>query len=200
MSKNIHISTKEGINSQDITIQKIEVSKPKPYSIIISPKSPEKSKSLSIQPQIVEKEKELLIESQKEENDVNDMHSLLGTVKWFENTKTFNDTDLNSLGFDLSDPKSFLFRLKSITSDRPFGDYENNPYQVQIADFLPAKEFIRSSPDDTLLFAFFCQPSSEIQIIAAETLIRRGYSYKGKWKSPDGMIFNPELWCFEKEI
>ncbi|KAH0786482.1 NOT2/NOT3/NOT5 domain-containing protein [Histomonas meleagridis] len=126
--------------------------------------------------------------------------SLNSFVMSFDYGKTFNETDLSTLGLDLKCQEPLLPMLHSVLSDAPLLDHSCYPIPECYAKVSPAgkpEEKISLFSDQTLLFIFYTHPNSELQEKAANKLIKKGYKYSPEneeWTTPDGYQWNLEQW------
>ena len=125
--------------------------------------------------------------------------SLLSFISSFEETKTFNETDLASLGLDLKCEKPLLPMLHSVLSDAPLLDKSCLPIPecYTKANAGDPQEKIGVFSDQTLVFIFETQTGTTMQTLAAEELKKRGFSFdseSGKWRIPSGNEWSVDQW------
>jgi hypothetical protein len=126
--------------------------------------------------------------------------SLLSFVSSFEDGKSFNETDLATLGLDLQYNEPLLPMLHSVLSDAPLLDHSCHPipeYYKKVKVGESPEEKIGLFSDETLLFIFSAEPQTKIQLAAAEELQKRGFTFDdetGKWITETGKEWNVYLW------
>jgi hypothetical protein len=129
--------------------------------------------------------------------------SLVAFVAAFEDGKSFNETDLATLGIDLNCQRPLLPMLHSVLSDAPLLTYSCHP----LPDYYPracatglAQDKMAIFSDQTLLFIFETDTKSLLQKAVADELARRGWVFEEeteRWISPSGNEWNVNEW---KEI
>ena len=124
----------------------------------------------------------------------------------FSHYKTFNETNLFNLGFDITSEDPIFPNLQSIVSDIPLGDqtFYQIPQTYQNIDYKRFQNneeiFIKNASDECLLFIFYSKPRTISQIKAGNELINRNFVYISElkqWKNPKGIVFNQNKWNFE---
>ena len=126
--------------------------------------------------------------------------SLLSFVSSFEEGKSFNETDLASLGLDLQCDKPLLPMLHSVLSDAPLLDKSCLPVPecyTKIETAGEPKEKIGLFTEQTLMFIFATQTRTPLQAQAAEELQKRGYVFDGDsetWRMPNGNEWSVDEW------
>jgi CCR4-NOT transcription complex subunit 2 len=137
---------------------------------------------------------------QSPQSDLASRLSLLSFVTSFEDGKTFNETDLASLGLDLNYEKPIVPILHSVLSDSPLAGRSWHPipecYAKVPAPGLP-QDKISLFSEQTLMFIFDTEPRSALQNMAANELIKRGFVYDDeseRWRTTEGREWSVELW------
>ena len=126
--------------------------------------------------------------------------SLLSFVSSFEEGKSFNETDLASLGLDLQCDKPLLPMLHSVLSDAPLLDKSCLPVPecyTKIETAGEPKEKIGLFTEQTLMFIFATQTRTPLQAQAAEELQKRGYVFDSDsetWRMPNGNEWSVDEW------
>lgn len=126
--------------------------------------------------------------------------SLLSFVSSFEEGKSFNETDLASLGLDLQCDKPLLPMLHSVLSDVPLLDKSCLPVPecyTKIEAAGDPREQIGLFSEQTLMFIFATQTKTPLQAQAAEELQKRGFSYDADsetWHMPNGNEWSVNEW------
>lgn len=124
--------------------------------------------------------------------------SLNSFVSSFEYGKTFNETDLSTLGLDLKCQEPFLPMLHSVLSDAPLLERSCHPIPECYSNISPTgtpEDKISQFSDQTLLFIFYTNQS--LQEKAANELEKKGYTYSQEneeWKTPEGYKWSVEQW------
>ena len=121
----------------------------------------------------------------------------------FSHQKTFNETNLFSLGIDLNSTAPLLPKLKSIISELPFGEeteYEIPEFYEEIENQHESEDmFISKASDECLMFIFYSKPRTKSQLKAARELEKREFSFiDQKWRNRGGAAFNQNKWMFEE--
>ena len=126
--------------------------------------------------------------------------SLLSFVSSFEEGKSFNETDLASLGLDLQCDKPLLPMLHSVLSEAPLLDKSCLPVPecyTKIENAGEPREKISLFTDQTLMFIFATQTRTPLQAQAAEELQKRGFVFdveNEKWRMPNGNEWSIDEW------
>ena len=126
--------------------------------------------------------------------------SLLSYVSSAKEGKSFNDTDLNSLGIDLNEKEPMLPMLHSVLSDAPLSSHSVYPTPSSYSSLSTNEdptEKMNLFSIQILFFIFYTQVKTDMQVAAAEELIKRGYSYdedKGTWSNTDGSEWDVNQW------
>jgi hypothetical protein len=139
--------------------------------------------------------------SQPPQSDLAVRLSLSTFVSQFEDGKSFNDTDIGTLGLDLHCDKPMFPALQSILSDAPLGERSCHPipdcYRAVVAP-VRAQEKTSLFTDQTLLFIFETEPRTAMQLLAADELQRRGFVYDDateKWRTPRSRVWDAAKWA-----
>lgn len=131
--------------------------------------------------------------------------SLLSFVSAFEDTRTFNETDLASLGLDLKCSEPLLPMLHSVLSDAPLLEHSCHPTPECYTKILPTGEpqdKISLFTPQTLFFIFYTYTNNPLQILAADELTKRGYTFDEEtceWHSDPGLVWNCDTWKEQQE-
>lgn len=124
--------------------------------------------------------------------------SLNSFVSSFEYGKTFNETDLSTLGLDLKCQEPFLPMLHSVLSDAPLLERSCYPIPECYSNISPTgapEEKMSLFSEQTLLFIFYTNQS--LQEKAANELEKKGYTYSQEneeWRTPEGYKWSVEQW------
>jgi len=128
--------------------------------------------------------------------------SLLSFVTSFQDSQSYNETDLFSLGLDLKREEPLLPLLHSVLSDAPLlnhscynipESYPKDPPKVGQLGMMGLYS------DQTLLFIFYTKPQNELQTAAAGELNSRGYTYDSErrvWSNKDQSEWDVDQWKF----
>jgi hypothetical protein len=126
--------------------------------------------------------------------------SLLSFVSSFEDGKSFNETDLATLGLDLQCDKPLLPMLHSVLSDAPLLNHSCHPipesYKKVAVSGMPLEK-VKLFSDETLMFIFATEAQTRLQSSAADELTRRGLVFdeeRGRWQTQSGREWNMDLW------
>jgi hypothetical protein len=126
--------------------------------------------------------------------------SFLAFVSSFEESKSFNETDLGTLGLDLKYQEPLLPLLHSVLSDAPLLDHSvlvsPECYSKIPAIGSPQDKFTMFS-DETLLYIFYTCVRDALQGLAADELVKRGWCYNDdteEWRNGGGLVWNVEHW------
>ena len=126
--------------------------------------------------------------------------SLLSYVTSFKDEKSFNETDLFSLGINMKEKEPMLPMLHSVLSDAPLSSHSVYPTPKSYADLSTNEDPVAKIglfKDQILFFIFYTQPKTEMQAAAYKELEDRGYSYdedKGIWLNSDGAEWDVNQW------
>ena len=126
--------------------------------------------------------------------------SLLSYVAAAKEGKSFNDTDLNSLGIDLNEKEPMLPMLHSVLSDAPLSSHSVYPTPSSYSSLSTNEdptEKMNLFSDQILFFIFYTQVKSDMQVAAANELIRRAFTYdedKGTWSNSEGYEWDVNQW------
>lgn len=117
----------------------------------------------------------------------------------FENCRNFNETDLNSLGIDLSQRDPYINDLKSLVRALPFGYKSYYPIpehypKCNIGDDI--SNFMEFATDECLMFLFYSCVNKTHQMTAYNELNKRGFKYdrqENVFRRED-TYFDPDSW------
>ncbi|OHT11320.1 hypothetical protein TRFO_19305 [Tritrichomonas foetus] len=132
--------------------------------------------------------------------------NLLSFVSSFDDEKSYNETDLESLGLDLKYQEPLLPMLHSVLSDAPLLDHSKHPMPECYSKIAPAgkpQEKLSLFSPQTLLFIFYTFPRDPLQIQAAAELTRRQYTFDDdteEWKDPDGNVWAVDQWKEQEDV
>jgi hypothetical protein len=120
-------------------------------------------------------------------------------VSGFEERKSFNETDLASLGLDLDYERPLLPLLHSVLSDAPLSSHSKMPIPecYKVSPPGSPQDKLTSLSGETLIFIFETEARTPLQRLAAEELKRRKYVLDedtGRWQTPKGGEWNVEEW------
>lgn len=177
----------------------------------IRPQSPQMPQPTpTIQPQISQPAAKPVIQAQPQQQAATTENynrlSLLSFVSAFEDGKSFNETDLATLGLDLKCQEPLLPMLHSVLSDAPLLEHSCHPTPECYSKILPTgepQEKISLFTDQTLLFIFYTYTNNPLQIQAADELIKRGITFDEEtceWHPGDGIVWNCDTWKEQQEI
>ncbi|EAY10249.1 hypothetical protein TVAG_046710 [Trichomonas vaginalis G3] len=131
--------------------------------------------------------------------------SLLSFVTSFKDEKSFNETDLYSLGLNLNKEEPLLPMLHSVLSDAPLLNNSCYPMPKSYAALERSEnpiEKINLFSDSILLFIFYTQSQTDMQTAASNELIRRGFQYdeeKCTWSNSEGAEWDINQWKFAEQ-
>lgn len=206
-------------NNGNQNTPKIEVTRNRGTTVSIVSKS-EKDKIGSFQPQTtpqiqtvqpkenVQAKKPALTIQQKPQQPISDYvskHSLQAFISEFEETPSYNETDLTELGIDVSTTQPILPNLQSIFSEIPLGSkssYKTIEAYNEIKQEPDLKGRISLFTTPTLLFIFYSGKKKETNLAAAE-LQRRGCVYnheKNEWTTQNGSLWDVTNWKPEDKM
>jgi hypothetical protein len=126
--------------------------------------------------------------------------SLAQFVSQFEEGKSFNETDLGSLGLNLNYSGPFLPMLHSVLSSAPLLTVSCHPipdYYLKCPSIGSMEDKQSLFTDQTLMFIFHTETGTPFQRMAAEELFRRGFQldeYTGKWYTKNQNEWSIDEW------
>ena len=132
-------------------------------------------------------------------SDYTSKKSLQAFVSEFQQTTSFNETDLTQLGIDVNSTQPLLPNLQSVMSAIPLGmksSYQAPQWYKSIPQEPDIKQRISLFGTQTLFFIFYGCGKKESRLAALE-LQRRGYTYNSEtneWSSPNGSVWDMSQW------
>jgi hypothetical protein len=126
--------------------------------------------------------------------------SFLAFVTSFEEAKSFNETDLSSLGLDLKYQEPLLPLLHSVLSDAPLLDHSvlvSPECYSKIPMLGNPQDKLTMFSDETLMYVFYTFAKDLLQGLAADELVKRGWVYiedTEEWRNANGLVWNVEQW------